>query len=448
MSQPPLGFFRSGAYGMTDLGVGIFVTVKQVLLAPFMTQYLGIPAELAATIVLSVLLLDILTDPIVGWLSDNTRSRLGRRLPYILIGAPLMAIATYMLFSPPAASAGADAAWWIFGFFILATLGYTLIIIPHGSLTADATPDPIQRSKLTGWRMVWFSVGVLIAGGVLPDIIKGFGGDRAAHGQAYLLMVPVIIIAALITIFAMRAFDKSQERASTSPISQLKAVFSNTRFLMTMILFSIQLFGFGLMSGSIVYFSEYLVADDGTALTSDLTSEVGVFSAVFGILTLSGMIAQPFWTWVSARFGKRFAYTSGMVAYGLIMLAFASSLPFTNMDLLLFGIFLVGICYGCLLQLPWALLPDLIDAKEGPNSNLVGAYNAYWLLGQKLANATAPSFILFMLGRNGWQESTQGFVDQPQQALDALAMVMTYGPAAIFISTALVYMLLDRQMTK
>ncbi len=452
MSQPTraprfsLPLAHRAAYGLPDLGVGIFVTLKAVLLLPFMTKYLGIPIQTAGLVLTIGLLLDIVTDPIVGWLSDNTRGRWGKRVPYIALGALVLALAIVLIFAVPASMQGASAARWVFATFVLATLGYTLIIIPHGALTAEMTRDPLERSSLTGWRMAIFSIGILVAGGLLPGLIEAFGGGRSGAFWGYLTMVPLIVLPALMSCVAIARYDKAPPQPVQSPFKQIAKVFKNRNFLLLMGLFSIQLLGFGLITQSIDFFSTYLVLDDNPQGFFGLVGVLGTFATMFALVTIASLVSQPFWTLASAWLGKMRAYQLGMGGFALLMAGFYFTLPSNNIDATCWYVAAIGIFYGCLLQLPWALMPDLIEPSLDADRQGIGAFNAYWLFGQKVANAVGPGLLAFILGGFGWQESTQGAVAQSPEAIDALAIAMTLLPAAIFAVSVALLVWLERHL--
>ncbi len=439
---------RRAAYGLPDVGVGIFVTLKAVLLLPFMTKYLGIPIELAGLVLTAGLLLDILTDPIVGWLSDNTRGRWGKRVPYIAAGAVVLAAATALIFAVPADWQGAAAARWVFASFVLATLGYTLIIIPHGAMTAEMTMSPGERSSLTGWRMALFSIGILIAGGVLPGLIEAFGGGRSGSFWGYLAMVPLIVLPSWLACWAIKRYDQAPPQPIQSPWAQISKVLKNRSFFLLMGLFSLQLLGFAFITQSIDFFSTYLVLDQNPDGFFGLVGVLGTFATMFALVTLASMASQPFWTFASVWLGKMRAYQVGMAGFALLMAGFYFTLPSYDIDATCWYVVAIGIFYGCLLQLPWALMPDLIESSLDKERRGIGAFNAYWLFGQKLANAAGPGLLALILGAYGWQESTKGAAEQSDGALSALAATMTLAPAGIFAFSVILLIWLERYLQR
>ena len=96
-----LSLGQKAGWGLADMGIVVFVIVKQLLILAFMNSFLGIPIALAGAVTTAVLIFDIITDPIIGYFSDKTVSRFGRRAPWMLVGAVVLALAMIGLFAVP-----------------------------------------------------------------------------------------------------------------------------------------------------------------------------------------------------------------------------------------------------------------------------------------------------------------------------------------------------------
>ena len=105
------------AYGLADMGINVFVIFKGLLVFAFLVQFSGVDPRLAGWVTSAVLVIDVITDPLMGWLSDRTGGRFGRRHPYIISGAVLMAVLMIVTFAVPADLSEAASAIWVFFFF-------------------------------------------------------------------------------------------------------------------------------------------------------------------------------------------------------------------------------------------------------------------------------------------------------------------------------------------
>ena len=94
---------RAG-WGLADMGIVVFVIVKQLLVLAYLTGYFNVPIEIAGMVTTGGLIFDIITDPLVGYFSDKTQSRWGRRSPWMFLGAQVLAGGTVVRFSVPAGS--------------------------------------------------------------------------------------------------------------------------------------------------------------------------------------------------------------------------------------------------------------------------------------------------------------------------------------------------------
>ena len=175
-----LSLGQKAGWGLADLGVVVFVVVKQLLILTYLTTVLGVPVGIAGLVTTGVLIFDMMTDPLVGYLSDRTQSRYGRRAPWMAVGAVVLSIGMVGIFAAPAGMTLVGNLAWVIAFFGLATVGFTMVAIPYGAQAGEITQDPKERSAMTGWRMGFASVGILIGGAVIPGLAGEMGYAAAA----------------------------------------------------------------------------------------------------------------------------------------------------------------------------------------------------------------------------------------------------------------------------
>ena len=155
-------------YGVGQISDGVKQTSFSIFLFFYYNQVLGLSGSLAGTAALIALVIDAITDPMVGQLSDRFQSRWGRRHPFMLVGALPFAVAMTMLFAPPAELGNFALFGWMLGWAICVRLLMTLFFVPHLSLGAEMVEDYFQRTSLIGYR-VFFSYA-----GALATSIVGF----------------------------------------------------------------------------------------------------------------------------------------------------------------------------------------------------------------------------------------------------------------------------------
>ncbi|MGD8702699.1 MAG: MFS transporter, partial [Desulfosarcina sp.] len=160
MQEPNLNTrvgYAMPAFALAIIGIPVYVYIPK-----FYTDIVGIDIAVVGFLLFGVRLFDAVTDPVMGTLSDRTRSRLGRRRPYIFFGSLLVATALLFLFNPPAMSTAWSTVW--FGFWIYALfLFWTVVTVPYESLGPEITYDYHARTALFAWRDGFLIAGTLVA---------------------------------------------------------------------------------------------------------------------------------------------------------------------------------------------------------------------------------------------------------------------------------------------
>ena len=128
----------------------------------FYNQVLGLPGFLTSLAIVVALLVDAVSDPVIGTWSDGLRSRWGRRHPFMYAGAVPFAICFYLLFAPPAGMTEMQIFAWLVVFSVLTRTTQSIYSIPHSSLTAELSPDYQERTLLSSLRSLLQSVGTLM----------------------------------------------------------------------------------------------------------------------------------------------------------------------------------------------------------------------------------------------------------------------------------------------
>ena len=150
------------SYGVGQLSDGIKQSSFSTFLFFYYNQVLGLSGSLAGLAALMALMVDAITDPMVGQLSDRFDSRFGRRHPFMLAGAIPFGIAMVALFSPPQGMGEMGLFCWMLGGAISVRLMLTLFFVPHLSLGAELVSDYHQRTSLIGYRVFFTYAGILI----------------------------------------------------------------------------------------------------------------------------------------------------------------------------------------------------------------------------------------------------------------------------------------------
>lgn len=446
MHTRTLSVGQKAGWGLADMGIVVFVIVKQLLVLSFLTNYLNVPVGIAGLLTTSVLIFDIITDPIVGYLSDRTHSRWGRRVPWMVIGALILSGGIIGLFGVPQSLSFLGTIIWVGGFFALATVGFTMVAIPYGATAGEMTQDPKERSTMMGFRMAFASVGILLGGAVIPQLA---GGTREGHFIAAIYVAPIIILSIWGSLWSTRTAPRILSPSARGFMSTWLLVFKNKPFVILVCLYGIMTLAIALITAGLPFAAIYLIFDSGNSLLSPASTALGILSLLFACFVFGSILSQAFWVWMSARLGKVGALIFGLVIYIILLIAIFVNLP--SVDIMLMAILFVvaGMTNGAYQQIPWAIYPDLMDITRSESGDAIeGAFSAIWLFGQKVANAIAPLVLSLILALFGWRESGEGFTDQVPEALRALQNSITILPAFILALAILGLFYFSRYLSK
>ena len=251
------------AYGVADLGISLLTASIQFFLLFYYTDVLGIDPALAGTALLvGKLTWDAINDPLFGFITDRTKSRWGRRKPYMLFGAIPFGLTIWLLFSLPPGMKGATAFLAVLGSFLLVDTTQTLVSVPYYALSAELTRDYDERTSLISIRMIFTVVGYIM-GAALTTMIAGIfinmgWSKTAAYSGMGAVFGIVVIVTVLVTTFGVKETpNPDQEPAKMPALSQLKHVFKNRPFVQYMIMSTIISVSFTLLTALLPYFLTY-----------------------------------------------------------------------------------------------------------------------------------------------------------------------------------------------
>lgn len=439
-----LSLGQKAGWGLADMGIVVFVIVKQLLILTYLTAFLGVPVGIAGFVTTAVLIFDMITDPIIGYLSDRTNSRFGRRAPWMFIGVVVMAIGMVGLFAAPVGMATAGSLTWVIGFFVLATVGFTMVAIPYGAQSGEITQDPKERSAMTGFRMAFASIGILIGGALIPGLAGSMG-----YANAALAVTPLMVGAVWLSLWATRKAPRIEQPATVSLSGMFGLVFANRAFVVLVLIYGVMTLAIAMITAGLPFAAIYLIQDSGDTALSGAAEALSVLSLMFATFVVGSILSQAVWVILSNRLGKVQALIIGLTLYVVLLYALYTMLPSVNVTVIAGMFVLAGMTNGAYQQIPWAIYPDLMDVtRRQTGAAIEGAFSAIWLFGQKLANAVAPAVLGLTLAAAGWQETTEAFVPQSDAALGTLQLSITLIPAGILVVAILGLALIYRPMAR
>ena len=166
-------------YGIGDTGFSLTGTILGAYFAIFLTDVVGVRPGIAAVAIFVGRTWDYVNDPLIGHISDRTRTRWGRRRPFLLFGPLPFALAFTLLWYRPPLQSDLLLAIYYAAAYVLFDAAATFVYMPYFALTPELTPDYDERTALTSYRMFFSILGSLVAFTVPAMIVGGFAPQNA-----------------------------------------------------------------------------------------------------------------------------------------------------------------------------------------------------------------------------------------------------------------------------
>ena len=344
-------------YGIADLGISLLTASIQFFLLFYYTDIAGINPGLAGTALLvGKLTWDAINDPVFGYLSDRTRSRWGRRKPYMLFGAIPFGLSIWLLFSLPPGLVGLKAFLAVLGSFLLADTTQTLVSVPYYALSAELTYDYDERTSLISIRMIFTVLGYILGAAATTAVAgmfinMGWSKTAAYSGMGAIFGI-VAIITMLVTVFGVKETPRPDLKPATMPLkSQLQQVFKNKPFVQYMIMSTIISISFTLLTSLLPYF-----------ITYQLLMEDQIPFIMLVLLGTIGLFLLP-WRMVSKKMNKGPAYALGLFIASIAIVV-AYFLPQGPSPWIYAIAFFAGVGFSAQYVFPWSMIPDVIEVDE------------------------------------------------------------------------------------
>ncbi len=418
----PLSKFVMASYGAPATPLALAGLPMAVYLPAVYADSDGFGLSLAVVGALIVLsrLTDVVTDPLIGFISDRVRTRIGRRKPFVLLGMPIFAAGMWLLFVPPIEFTEIGfLGWsfssgyvWMFLMVVLVYLGSTIKDLPYSAWGAELSRGYNERTLIMSWKEGFSVTGSSIAA-FTPAIILFFGYTKPTEAVFALVSImcvimPLVVLNAIIVVPEWPVIERSQERI---PLRQgLKYVFENKPNVRLIIIFAFSSLGAAMTNSLSFFFVKHVL------VAGEL---YGLYLAPYFVCQVA---AIPLWFKLSRKIGKHratmvaigwYAFWSSFVPLIAIaplawfdsfeiprLLSFLPASMFEGVTSYFEGIetgkflfFMIiislkGSAIGALSALPSAMLADVIDIDTATSGqSRAGVYFSIWSMIRKGAYA-------------------------------------------------------------
>jgi GPH family glycoside/pentoside/hexuronide:cation symporter len=370
---------------------------------------------------------DAIVDPVLGNLSDNSRSRFGRRIPFLVVGGVLIGVAFTLLWTVP-------RDWskpMMFGYFVATSLFFYTVVpiysIPHGALGLEMTEDHHEKTSIFAYASFIGNVGAFF----LPWVYflanrPVFKGDTVAGIKWVCLGMSVFLTAsALVCAFVCKEgkLKQAREQKRMSIMQGFRMTYSNPAFIRLVAAFSLLIVGFQLVMGFSNLTTIFYLFDGNKDAASTLMAENGTLWAAVGIAGVFPMV------WLSRRFGKKATVITAFAVIGagnlLKLVCYNRSLPMlTFIPTISLSLGMV-ICFSLINS----MISDICDEEEvvaGARQEGVyfAVYNWWWKVGVSVASV-ASGYLL------RWAGFAEGMGTQTGATLTGIRMMEIFLPSGL-----------------
>ena len=416
------------AFASADIFGGGSFNIINFLYPGFLALTVGVNPFWISFIMLVSRIWDAVTDPVMGYISDHTKSKFGKRRIYFLISGPLVLVGMYFLFFPFAFPAEITRVIAALVSYLLFTLIQTSIMIPYYSLSSEISSDYQKRASYNSYRL-GFSIFASILCVAVPGIIVGlFPDDRVGYQVMSLLFGALFGASVLVTgLFAKEEITTPTVTTKFS-VPELVKPLKLRPFRQYLGMFLVLQMSMAIMSGLFFFYVDFYITKDVTAAGG--SSMAGLIAAA--LMFSMQIVALPVYLSMIAKKGKTFAYRFGAILWIVTALA----LFFIPANVNPVAIYVLGALMGFGISgpglVPHTMYGDVVDAGQIRfKDRLDGQMSGFTNFINKVAQAVGLALVMALIGFAGFQSqdlTLPKITSQPDSAMLASRLIMALAP--------------------
>lgn len=415
-------------WGIASLGTSLISGIFGALLPIFYQDYLGLSARWIAVASLVYAIWNAINDPLFGYISDSTRSRFGRRIPYMRFTAPFLALTFILVWFAPVQAGQTAIFWWMLVSMLLYDTCYTIIGLVYSALLPEITESDNERNDLQISASLFGLLGMLL-GFIIPDMFRPKAGGDPSFLPLQIAMVVVGVAGALMIIATtLKVKERPEFTKVDKPVNlrdSLRFTLSSKSFLILVAANFMSILMSSLVTGSVFYLADYVLQMNTLIL----------LACIFVPL----IIGVPF----TKLFTKRFGVVGGnqvlllIAAVGLlsIMILPKALIP---LCLALAGFGLAG--PQTLTNVLFAQVADEDEIRSGVRreGSFFGVNALITKPAQSLAIALSPFILEATLFVTREQNQGQIFLNQPESAITGIKIITGLIPGIAMLLGAII----------
>jgi glycoside/pentoside/hexuronide:cation symporter, GPH family len=424
MYKYKLSVFEKIGFGSGDMAINLVFSSMMLIITFFYTDVFGIRSEDLALLFIVVRLIDAITDPIMGLLTEKIMTKHGRYRPYLLYFAVPFGISIYLAFSTPDVDYNSKLIY-AYASYIFVTLMFTVITIPYISLISVLTDNPKDRLSANGYRLFFAKAAAFMVSIVVPPLAAYLGKDNIQTGYQYAMG----LMGLMGTLFLLFCFFSTKERihhdSEKTPFkSQVSALFKNDQWLILCLCCVFVSIGSVLRGSVAAYYAKYNMAGDALTVSYFLTVGVTAF--------ICSVIAS---TWLTKTHCKIKVFKYSQIATFIVSVLFYMLSGSENAVLPYVLFFMLSFCSTLYAPIFWASIPDTVDyGAHKTGKRVSGLAFGGIAFCQKLGMGIAGAFVGYLLTYFGYIPN----VVQTPQSIMGITLMLTIIPGIFHLLTGII----------
>lgn len=423
---------RKLAFASADIFGGGSFNIINFLYPGFLALTVGLSPYWIGLVMLIARIWDAITDPIMGYISDRTQSRFGKRRVYLIFTSPLILVSMYLLFFPYDMSDVNLRIIAALASYLLFTTVQTAVMIPYYSLSSEVSSDYQQRASYNSYRL-GFSIFASILCVAVPGIIVGLFDEKVGYQVMSLSFGLLFFLSVLFTGLFVKEEIQTKPLESKFNVHELIKPLGLRPFRQYLGMFLVLQMAMAIMSGLFFFFVDFYITKDQTA--NQESTIVGLVAAA--LMFSMQIVALPVYIKMIEKKGKTFAYRFGGLLWILTALFILVMPPNVNPIALYVLAALMGFGISGPGLVPHTMYGDVVDAGQLYfNDRLDGQMSGFTNFINKVAQAVGLALVMGLIGLAGFKEREPGaapILSQPDSAMMAIQWIMALAPL-VFMS--------------
>ncbi|NKF24204.1 MFS transporter [Solimonas marina] len=340
-------------YGTGDMAVNVVISSMMLIITFFYTDVFGLKPSDLALLFVAVRLIDAVTDPLMGIITDKVKTRWGRYRPYFLFLAVPFGISVFLTFSTPDFSYAGKLAW-AYSTYTLVTLIFTGVTIPYISIISVLTHDPQERLSANGYRLFFAKIAAFLVTIIVPQLAAVWGAGSLQFGYQMAMGLMGLMATALFLFCFFTTTERLEHEVDRKPFGeQVRLLVRNDQWLVLCAVCVTGTIGYVIRGSVAAYYAKYYLGGSAKMISMFLTTGVG-----------AAILAMVVSTWITKKYCKVKLFRYSQLAVGVLSVLLFVLVGPGDVMLAFVLYFLLSLIVDLHAPVFWSAIAEAVDYGE------------------------------------------------------------------------------------